>query len=599
VPADNTSILTVLDEGALEQVLVAAKAAKVLGLLASSSRQLCRFARSRVPINLVVLGQEHAGLIIRSHALGRPPFSGCTFLHISAGDSLMCCLTQGVLQAAQQWTGLQQLTLGITLCGQDGHMQDSCTSTLLGGVCALQRLRRLRLYTSSLGVCCAAQLQQLTQLTCLDLCGTQAPVDAAADLTPLSRLTNLVELHLNWALAPHLPGGPEGPYCLPSSLVTLELCSEEHTSPAPMACWVAHLPGCPQLQHLKLAYGPQQHASAHPSALVPRLAQHQPHLRTLSVAGGCGTVNWGEAVAGLPAAARPVGRGVRPTAALAALTGLQRLTTEGMMCIRKQADWQHLARLPSLTSLRGVCISSVPDLQAGSTLVLLELEEGEVALGGYDVGRLLLACTLLERASINVKPPARPAAAGAALAPHPKLQAVTLGVCSKWGEPAQVAAHFAALAPVLSSVPELRITGWPHGSSREALIMPDLSPCTALTQLGVAGDAWCGDPEPPLEQESILSMVAPLKQLQRLEVTNAPRVNARIALVLQSMLPQLQCVVLEECGRLLPVTAAAANSDDSSWSDEDEEDEQEVLVRQQVLQLLRAGLEVQVDGYAD
>jgi hypothetical protein len=59
------------------------------------------------------------------------------------------------------------------------------------------------------------------------------------------------------------------------------------------------------------------------------------------------------------------------------------------------------------------------------------------------------------------------------------------------------------------------------------------------------------------------------------------------------------CVVLEECGRLLPVTAAAANSDDSSWSDEDEEDEQEVLVRQQVLQLLRAGLEVQVDGYAD
>jgi hypothetical protein len=599
VTAKDASILAMLDEGALEQVLLAAKYAGTLGLLASSSRQLCSFARSRVPVRLVVFSKERAHMFIKSHARGRPPFSGCTQLSLSAGNAVKCCMALGVLQAAQQWTGLQELNVcAIGSDWLDGDTEEYCTSSLLSGVPALQQLRVLTLESSALGASCAAQLVQLTQLTRLKVAATRTPVDAAADLTALGHLTNLVELRLDWALAPHLPAGPKGPYCLPSSLVTLHVSSTDHTGPATMACWLAHLPGCPQLQQLELVYGQQQHASVHPSALVPLLAKHQPQLRSLCLSDGAhaveahATITWDAAVAGLPAAAAaPVPAHWQPDASLAALTGLQSLSGDGLLCIREQVHWQHLAQLTALTGLAGGLISSVPQLQAGSTLALLELEEGEVALGGYDVGRLLLACPLLKVGIIIVTAAAH-IAAGARLLPHPTLQKLHLKGCDEWGEPAVAGAHFAALAPVLGSVSNLDIMDWPHGSSSEAQVMPDLSPCTAVTSLAFGAKLGRDVGEVPLEQEAILCMVAPLKQLQRLEVLEAPRVNARVALVLQSMLPHLQQITLSDCGRLLPV--AESSGDDSSDSEDDEESDQEFRARQQVLQLLRADLKVLV-----
>jgi hypothetical protein len=596
VPASSGSILSILDEGALQQVLLATKDAQVLGLLASSSRQLCSFARSRVPVHLRVFTEDRARKVIRSHACGRPPFSGCTKLYVSAPSTVMCCLALGVLHAAQQWTGLQELELFTCSQLKGSDNSEYCAANLLSGVPSLRQLRQLVLDAPVLGVCGVVHLQQLVQLTCLHLTAPSTPADAAADLTALSRLTNLVALHLCWALAPHPPASPEGPYCLPSSLVTLGVYSKDHTSPAPLACWLAHLPGCPQLQHLHLTYGQQQHASAHPNAVVEQLVRHTPHLRSCDMSGPS-NIAWDVVVAGLPAAAAPVSAHWQLDASLAALTGLQRLEGVNLLAIREQADWQHLAQATALTSLSGAVISRVPGMEAGSVLRLLELEDTCVELGAYDVGRLLLALPALTMACIEVAAPVVHAA-GPRLLPHPTLKELHLGGCDRWGHPAAAAAEqFGVLAPSLSGVSVLTIAQWPHGSTRGAEVMPDLSPCTALTNLAFDSRARTDSGEqPPFEQESILSMVAPLQQLQRVEVRHAPRVNARIALALQSLLPQLQFVDLWGCGRLLPGPIAPVPHDSSDDWSEDEQEEgvspDEGLMVQRVLRLLRAGLSV-------
>jgi hypothetical protein len=106
--------------------------------------------------------------------------------------------------------------------------------------------------------------------------------------------------------------------------------------------------------------------------------------------------------------------------------------------------------------------------------------------------------------------------------------------------------------------------------------LPDLSPCTGLTQLAFHCHHNIGQVHP--EQEQYLSMVVPLgAKLQHLEVWDAPRLNARVALGLQSMLPQLQSVELRRCGGQLPLLLGGS-----------QQQEQQVL--ESVRQLLRPGL---------
>jgi hypothetical protein len=292
----------------------------------------------------------------------------------------------------------------------------------------------------------------------------------------------------------------------------------------------------------------------------------------------------------------------QPDASLAALKGLQRLAGGHLLQIRDQADWRHLAQATALTRLARVCISSVPEVQAGSTLRLLELDKCSVALGGYDLGRLLLASPRLQRATVDlsgVTAGAAPAAEGDRLPPHPALQELNLSAFEEWGNSSAAAAQFAALAPVLSSVRLLSIHEWPPGSRREPLVLPDLSACTALTSLEWVGKERPGRREVPVAQEAVLCMVAPLKQLQRLEVTNAPRVDAHIALGLQHMLPRLRHIKLQDCGSLLywPASNAGGRGDDSSESEADDVDEREEQALQQVMQLLRPDLKLVADGY--
>jgi hypothetical protein len=612
-------ILSILDKKSLVEVLCAAKEARLLGRLASTSKQLCTLARSSVPCYMTIYGPLQAQLLLRSHAHGRPPFSGCTRLHFTARDLGSCLLAAGVLNTVQPWTSLQGLGLHIELkAGELGSNQtvDFCVSSVLSALPSLQQLRSLELRLPELGPCSAANIGQLVQLTCLDLTVSRpalaaeegAAAEAAGgnrlDLGSWSRLTNLKRLEVKWAPAVQPAAAATGPFCLPSSLEVLIFGYETDPHPEALACWLTHVPGCPQLQEVGVNYGPQQHASTHPRVLVRLLAQHTPRLRDLQFWREAEVPpDWGAAVAGLPDAAGPVEGEWHPGPALAALRGLEVLCGDRLLTIEGEPHWQDLAQLTALTALLWTHIHYAPPLRAGATLGVLELDGCHIHLGGRGLGRLLLACPQLETADLILTAPLVSTPVGPSespLQPHPSLKTFQLRNCHSWGSaaptaaaaaPAAVAAvgvkaHFGALAPVLRGVLHLELHSWPAGSSSSPAVgtLPDLSNGTSLKKLVFVCHEGHPDQAQP-EQEQFLSMVGALGgKLQGLEVRHAPRLNARVALVLQSLLPQLQRVVLNSCGAQLPLMPAGSTR------------QQVQQALDGVMQLLRPGLQLHAFG---
>jgi hypothetical protein len=581
----------VLNEDVFFSILRAAKAAGVLTALASSSRQLCTLARSSVPVKLCIISPEQAALVIASHAHSRPPFSGCTQLRVKARDPASCVLASGVVYAAQQWTALVHLRLDLYLDPaaqqlQPGVLVECYTSNFLCCLPALQQLRRLELNTAEFGTCSAERVAQLPQLTQLTL-GVRVAVEGAPpNLSALSRLTNLVQLKLEGACVTQpAAAGATGPAHLPSSLTWLVLHAPAPPCAAAIASWATHLGGCPQLRALHIKYGQQQHPSVHPSALVPLLARHNQQLRTLRISyidDDPDQVDWSGSVTGLPDAVAPVSSEWRPDDALASLSGLQVLSEQQQLRMRHQSDWQHLAQLTALSSLTRASLYCAPAEQLVASLQVLE--GCSVALGGHDLGRVLLACPLLKRVQVSLcEPPASVAVqpGGTCLQPHPFLQRVEVTDCCEWGSTATT--QFGALAPVLAGVKQLMLLAWPHGGRAAGL--PDLSLCTALTSLGFVCEIPEDSEQLPAEQEAYLSMLAPLAQLQVLVLSHAPRVTARLVVPLQHMLPQLRKVVLRHVGTLLP--------EDEELTEEQQQQE-EAAALQQVKQLLRPGLELTV-----
>jgi hypothetical protein len=613
-PASSLGILAILDEGTLAEVLRAAKPAKVLAALASASRQLCTLARSSVPVRLSVKNSEQAQLVLLSHARGRPPFSGCTELYLAVGDSVDCLLAAGVLSKAQNWSSLEWLQLVVELDEQQqpARSMDFCVSALLSPVLALQQLRSLELRLPDLGPCSVGHIGQLVQLTRLDLEVRDTAAAAAAarprlDLGPWSALTNLKHLTVEWAAAVQPAADPAGPFCLPTSLTTLVLSYEDIQHPDPLACWLTHLPGCAQLEELVVTYGPQQHASTHPLVLVRLFSQHNQRVRKLYMYHeGDVPPMWGAAVAGLPDVTAPADGEWHPGPALAALRGLEVLYGEGItLTIREGAHWQHLAQLTALTKLYWAAFHYAPPLHPGSCLAVLDMQDCQIHLGGRGLGLLLLACSQLEKACVSIATPLVSTRAGPSepqLQPHPKLRTLWVSDCDSWGSaaaavvaPPQPAAavaatgakaHFAALAPVLSGVLDLRLYSWPAGSSSSSSLavgtLPDLSPCTALTRLVFSCHEGSPDQVHP-EQEQFLAMMRPLGgTLQLLGVQRAPRLNARVVLGMQPLLPRLQHISLSQCGAQMPLLPAGSG----------------VVQQQQALdgvkQLLRPGLVLRV-----
>jgi hypothetical protein len=375
------------------------------------------------------------------------------------------------------------------------------------------------------------------------------------------------------------------------------------------------------------------------------LAKHNKQLRSLMVvfaSDSTQAMHWGAPVAGLPDAAGPVEWEWRPDAALAGLRGLEELDAATQLFVRDGGDWQHLVQLAAMTKLVWVEVHYAPPLllpspqqqqqqqQLWRWLSLMELEYCWSSLDGHGLGRLLLACPALQRACIAISKPSTPGAlpalpaAGEPLPPHSSLKEMQLHSCCHWGSAAAAAAHWAALAPVLSGVPAITIHEWPLSSSSSSSSspaggrMPDLAPCTAVSTLKLCFE--CSG-QPAGVQEDFLAMLAPLVQLKQLGVQRAAWLNARNVVTLQYMLPQLQLVQLVGCGSLLPAAAGGPaqqqeqqqegqqqhageeqepvqpekQAQQQQEQDANEEAEQQVLGK--VMQLLRPGLCLEVSTY--
>jgi hypothetical protein len=575
--------LAALDDEALVEVLLAAQAAGVLGRFVSSSRQLCSLARSRVPVELCVSSSDEAALLLRSSAHGVPPFSACTRLDVRASLAADDSMVTPVLLAAADLTALRHINLEVSMpprCKLTTQGIDARMGTVIGAVPAtLPNLGSMYLHVPAFGAHCARNLAGLVQLTAICVQpSTGDPVEstaATADLTPLSRLTNLRELQLCGPPPVQPAAGVNGPFSLPSSLTRL-VWEKGVNRRAVIGCWVTHLAACPGLQELVVTYKRREHSSAHPAVLVPILAQHNRHLRMLDFCNGHSHFNaWDLPVAGLQ---DPIAPTVWcPDAALAALTGLENLApaADPRLTVNTAAGWQHLAQMSALTGLGDVDFSITPSQLAGTALPVVSLGCA-VALGSLTVGELLLACPWLQRACVWIVgdgPPALPSPPDVALPQLPNLQSLALFCCNRWGHTA--AAHFAQVAPLLSGVTSLQLSNWPHSSSSSSsssnsssrrgcggggesgaggIQLPDLSPCTVLSKLVFSLEAV---PGATLEQEDVMSMLAPLMQLQHLELERAHGLKASVVVTLQHMLPQLQFMQLSDCGRLLPDPSCA------------------------------------------
>lgn len=592
---ESCSILYALSDDTLAGVLHAAQAGKVLGQLASSSKYLCRAARSRVPVSLLVYTQEEATHILRSHAAGRPPFSGCVDLFLGPDCMTACLLVVDILGVAQQWPALQSMHVVLHPDPEDvllGLCMDFVIAPVLSGLPALKQLRRLKLDVADFGPSSARHIGRMGHLVKLELTAGGLAGDPPVDLSPLSGMTSLAELVVRGGPPVQPPAGPEGPYCFPSSLRSLTLDSHQQEQPAPLAPWLTHLPGCPQLQSLHLVYHHQQHASAHPAALVRLLAQHTPQLRNLVLdfGGRALEMDWSMEVVGLPQATIPDDlQGWSPDSGLAALTSLGYLSAGGHLCVRTEGDWEAFAQLPALerVAMAHIYWAPPPQQKPAAALRVLVLEQCTVRLDGHALGLVLLGCPVLQRAGIflAVPPPSDPTQPPRPpLTPHPTLQELMLYNCAAWG--AVAGAEFAALSAAVAGVANIGFGGWPQGAPGSLHGgLPDLSPCTALWSLGLGGSTQAANPALLPEQEDIVGMVASVAQLRHVAIHGAPRVNARCALLLQAVLPRLQLVELSQCGSLMPLAAGAHQHTC---------DVHQVLAK--VRQLLRPGIVLRVSG---
>jgi hypothetical protein len=534
-----------LDDDALLEVLRAAKDAKVLVALTLSCRKLSLLARSRLAERLRVLDKRHAGFITYAAVRGMP-FSGCKALEITASNRDAFLAAARVLRAAQQWPGLQQLSLSILpaymslwdVYGLDLLLEDP-----------LPHLQGFHLVMSAEMFSKAQPTKLLLQVTSLWL----TPY-TANNMSVLPAMGNLQSLELGDKPPSVAPAaGVTGPFLLPSSLKKLAIDCQHCQAPDPMASWLTHLPGNPQLQHLELSYAERHHASAHPAAVMQALSQHNHQLRSFSVKNGLRTRTWHAYVGGLAAAAGPGVVEWRPDAALATLDGLESLAAGSMLHVRGQGDWQRLTHLSVCSSLTGVQFHWAPGVQpqqqAGALLAVLKLEGCSLHLDARGVGKLLLACPQLQKAVVDIMEPSAPppaAAAGPGLAAHPHLQSLVLNGCHNWGDSAAASAQFAALAPVLPDVSLLGIGGWPCslGNAADLSPLPVLSPCTALVGLLFAAVLPVVD-QPT--QEQFVAMVAPLQQLRSITAYNMNQMNASVMLMLE-ILPHLEKVELRGCG---------------------------------------------------
>jgi hypothetical protein len=87
-------------------------------------------------------------------------------------------------------------------------------------------------------------------------------------------------------------------------------------------------------------------------------------------------------------------------------------------------------------------------------------------------------------------------------------------------------------------------------------------------------------------------MCSTLVQLQHVVLFHAPRVNARVALALQPVLPRLQLIQLVGCGKEVPLTSAGSQQQQQRKPKQQQKQQQQALNK--VKQRLRRGLTLAV-----
>jgi hypothetical protein len=355
---EGASLLDLHDDD-LHNVACAARRNGDLPAVASTCRRLCRVARSRIPATLQVQGTQPYRTLRGLTAGSDLFFSACNSLLAAAEEGPSCYLLQGVLGQAAALGNLTALELSVLMppdeqrgAGQQEGSSDG--EGVLVPVSHMQQLRQLKITTVTMSNTCATLLAQLTGLTSLCIMEIEEkswvyPGVPLGDLSPLSCLGHLVELTVHWRVAAEPPATDDGPYALPTSLRRLELGGN-------VANWLQHLPGCPQLEQLRLRYWNGQKQSAHPAAVLEAVADYTPGLRHLTCSDDS-SVDSGE---------RRFDRftyytlQLLPEDAVAELTSLQHLDVGCYLRVRDEEHWEALGALTALTTLQGILIEGAP-----------------------------------------------------------------------------------------------------------------------------------------------------------------------------------------------------------------------------------------------
>jgi hypothetical protein len=555
---DRFSILDLPDD-AVVCILRAARQHRKLVALATACKRLCALARSRIPARLWVTNETIASRLVRLQqgAVSRLPFVHCDRLILKGEDAPSIYQLPAVLTtAAAQWVSLSGLHLTVlppealpaveddtaaaaaaaAAAVEDGGDEqqteeqdeeavraavlEQCDSSLAGLImplAGLKQLQRLSLTIVILGPVTAIQLGNCQALTSLHL---EDPVRSKPavftlppDLTPLSKMSRLVELDVQWTSGPTPPAAADGPFALPTSLRQLSI-------GVGAAYWLQHLPGCPLLEQLKVGYYGPQHASAHPAAVLEAAAQHTPGLRHLRCDEHDGPFN--QDLPLLPAVAGAEQQQLTREA-VSALTALEVLEVCEQLVVHSAAGWEALGSLRALTQLQLIVLQAPPPRSWQHTR-LQQLYADLEGVTGDGAAQVLLACPSLQKAHLRFMglPAEPPDAAGAAQGVQGQqgvqqtlsiLSTLHLDYSRSFGVPAAV--HAAPMLAAASHVAEL------------ALAIRDLD----------AGD--------------VVAIVQPLAPTLRvLEFSHMPHITPQAAIALQDVLPHLEQVCFHCCGTL-------------------------------------------------
>jgi hypothetical protein len=399
-----------------------------------------------------------------------------------------------------------------------------------------------------------------------DLRGAAGGGVVVYQLPPLSGMGSLQELLVDGSTAPPAAAaaaaGAAGSMGLPSSLGRLQV-------EGSAAGWLQHLPATPHLTELQYGYDGEQHASAHPAAVLELAARHTRGLRSLTcfrattITSSSSTTSsssgtWKGQEGAPQQQPPPEEQQQHPPAgvALAALTSLRHINAGGYLYVGRASHWQALGHLSALSSLQGVVVCQAPPhswrhRHVQQLAVVLD------GMGGWEAAQVLLAFPSLKQAQVCVvgapgeQQPARGAVAGSEQQQGvPPVLALLTSLqleypAGRYEGSMSPAAHAAPMLAAARGVEDLRFEGECSHQGGAPLLL-DLSGVTGVTRLRFGrSQVW----NQAATVEDVVAMVQPLGRMLRvLELSHMRGIGPEAVLELQQVLPRLRHVVMGPFG---------------------------------------------------